>query len=231
MHVRDIRTSDWLAERSPRVGRALLFSCGLLVLGAVNANGTTVDLSLLPVETLALPGDTVVLELQASGLGDFAPDSIGDFDLDINFDPDKLTLTGFELGPFLGDIALNQAVDFSLGEVVPGTLNLAEVSLLEPDSDTCIFCVPPFLDDIQPGSFTLATLDFEVGPLGPRQSTFVTIGTINALGDGFGLPLEVGQLSGAEIMNPIPEPQAMALFAIGALLVQMVARRRDARAG
>jgi hypothetical protein len=46
-------------------------------------------------------------------------------DTDIDFDPARLTLTGFTLANGLGDVSSREALDFGQGLVVPGLLNLA----------------------------------------------------------------------------------------------------------
>lgn len=191
-----------------------VFGVALLTLAATPA--PAVVLSLVPASQTAMPSDSVSLDLVISGLGDFAPDSLGDFDIDIGYDPVALSLTGFSLGPFLGDIGLGEAADFSFGDL-GGVVNLAEVSLLEPDVATCIFCAVPFLDDIQPDSFALATLEFMVDVLPAGTNTIVSIDTVNALGDGFGLPLTLDGTADAVIRNPVgvPEPSTLALLVIG----------------
>jgi hypothetical protein len=92
----------------------------------------------------------------------------------LGFDPGALSFLGYDLGSFLGDLGLVEAVDYSWGDVGGGTVNLAEVSLL--DAASCVSCIPPYLDDIQPDTFVLATLDFLVDTLPPGTSTDVFVG-------------------------------------------------------
>ena len=131
------------------------------------------------------------------------------------FDPGALSFQGYGLGSFLGDLGLVEALDFSLADLGGGTVNLAEVSLLEPDAASCIFCIPPYLDEIQPDTFVLATLDFLVDTLPPGTSTDVFIDTVYALGDGFGEPLSLDSTADAVIRNPaavsVPEPATLTL--------------------
>lgn len=127
---------------------------GLLLLGLVNQAGA-VTLSLSPASQTAANSDTVFLDLVVSGLGNFAPASLGDFDVDIGYDTAVLSFQSYSLGVLLGDVGLGEALDASLGDTF-GSVNIAELSLLEPDLATCFFCVAPYLDDLQPDSFTLA---------------------------------------------------------------------------
>ena len=144
-----------------------------------------------------------------------------------------LSLAGFSLGPFLGDPGLGEAVDLSLGEVFPGLLNVLEISLLEADAVSCVFCVAPYLDDIQPGSFTLATFNFDVLDLEPGDSTLVFIDSVLALGDGFGVPLALDGTDGALLVNPaisVSAPPAALLLLAGLSGLGWKQRRLSARA-
>jgi hypothetical protein len=154
-------------------------------------------------------GVSTSVDLVISGLGDFAPDSLGQFELDISYDPSILQFTTYELGPFLGDLNLGEAIDGSLVEIAPGSINLFELSLLEADLSTCIFCIPPFLDDIQPGSFSLASLNFETLAVG-RSPLDISIITLS---NGFGDPLTAAVQPGS--ISPVPEPTTILLLASG----------------
>ena len=198
----------------------VIYALILLVL----ANHTAaVTLSLQPVSQTAMPGDTVTLDLVIDGLGDFAPDSLGAFDIDIAYDTSVLTFIDYTLGPGLGAL-LTEALDFSLGDS-GGTVNIAELSLLENDDVSSYFCIPPYLDEIQPGSFTLASLDFTVDVLDPGASTIVAIDTVNALGDGFGHALTVESTTDA-VISAIPVPAAIWLFGSGLIGFIALARRQ-----
>jgi len=165
-------------------------------------------LSFTPAAVSVLPGDTVFLDVMISGLGGSV---VGDFDLDVGFNPAALTLAGFVPGNSLGVISIGEALDFSLGLTAPGSLNIAVVSTLPAAS----------LAAIQTGPFSLATLEFTVGAL--SGSTLVQISSVNALGDGVGFPLPVDALETATITGPtgpvvVPEPGSwmLALAGLGA---------------
>jgi hypothetical protein len=187
----------------------------VLLLGAVQSPADSVGLRLMPATTFAGPGDVVSLGLFIDGLGAANSPSLGDFDIDIAFDPLARGFVGYELGTFLGDFDSGEALDFSDGNLGNGVINLAVTSLLETDEQSCMICIEPYLDAIQPDSFLLSTLDFAVLNLPPGASTVLSINAVNALGDGFGEPLTVGSTSDAVITNPavIPLPASLWLFA------------------
>ena len=193
--------------------RILHAICALLLVASA---ADAVVLELDPSALVVSPGDSVSLDLVASGLGGAA---VGDFDVDIDFDPARLTLTGFTLASGLGDISTGEAIDFSLGLVVPGLLNLAVVSTL---SEAALLAV-------QSDPLTLATLTFDVGPLAAGTSTTVAV-AVNALGDAAGVPLDPA-LGDATLRVPggiVPGPGTFWLLA-SALLVSGVMRRRIGR--
>lgn len=219
------KEEDKPMKNSFKKSLAGVFCAAVLGLTAIPASAAF--LSLQPTIQSAVPTDSISLSLVISGLNAGGPDSLGDFDIDIGFDSGALSFQGYSLGASLGDIGLFEALDFSLGNLGGGKINLAEVSLLEADAGSCIFCSGPYLDDIQSDSFILATLDFTVDVLAVGSSTAVFFDSVFALGDGFGNELSVSGLTNAVINNPmvsVPEPTTLALMALG--IISVTRRRR-----
>ncbi len=209
--------------------KKLLFAIGgLLTLGLVS-QANAVMLSLLPASQTASSGDTVSLDLVIDGLGDFSASSLGDFDINISYDMAILSFQSYSLGSMLGDELLGEAIDFSLGDIGSGQVNIAELSLLDPDPFSGPSFIGPYLDDIQPGSFSLATLEFHVDSLVPGSLTTVSIASVNVLGDGFGLPLILDSTSDAVIGSPIasvPEPSSLILMGLGLAGIGFIRKRK-----
>jgi hypothetical protein len=198
--------------------KALLSTLLYLCLSTITLQAGAVSLSLQPATQTASPGDSVSLDLVIDGLGDYAPDSVGTFYLDIHFDPTALSFEGYTLGPYLGDLLSGEASDVSYG-LLGDYVQIFEESNLSGVE----------LDVLQPGSFTLASLDFSVDVLALGDSTTVSIGTIWGLSDGnHDQQLEVDGTNVAVIGNPaasVAEPGTLLLINLGLLGLLAVRKR------
>ncbi len=151
-------------------------------------------------------GESLSLDLLVSGLGAFAPDSLGAFDVDVGFDDTVLAFTGYTLGGFLGDISLLEAIDVS-GGASGGVVDLAQVSLLAAAS----------LDALQPGEFILATLTFDVIDLAAGAATVLSLlpDAILADADGVRLPATAGNPVTIVGRTPVPVSGTLLLMLAG----------------
>lgn len=206
---------------------SLLSLCAAALFATANTSAHAVALAFQPASQSVAPGDVVVLDLVASGFEDsfvapFRFLALGDYDLDIAFDPAALRLDGYTLSDALGDFGLGDALDFSLGEVASGLLNLAVVSLIPPLQ----------LLNTQPDAFALASLAFTVQALSPGASTAVEVDAINAFGGHTGGALAIDTVAGAVLERPgavgaVPEPTGLMLVGLG--LASLIAVGRAGR--
>lgn len=173
-----------------------------------------VTLSLQPDNQSVTGGASFSVDLLVSGLGDTEAPALGDFEVDIVLDPSALSFSGYALGAMLGEVSLLESLDVSFGEVAPGRINLAQVSLL-PIAE---------LEALQTASFVLATLTFSASGLLPGESTAIDIASVLALGDAAGNPLAVDSLGGATV-SAVPLPAAIWLLGAGLLSLALGRQR------
>ncbi|MGH9324677.1 MAG: PEP-CTERM sorting domain-containing protein [Vicinamibacteria bacterium] len=184
--------------------RLTLFALAALLTSIHPAEALVISFD--PAFATVLPEDSVFVDVVVSDLGAAA---LGDFDFDVAFDPALVSLSDFTLGSSLGDVGLGEALDFSLGLVAPGLLNVALVSTLT-EAELLSFQLP---------SFSLLTLELAIGGILPGGSTEVTIAQVNAIGDGTGAPLDVDSLGSGVLsrrtVSTTPEPGSLFLLALG----------------
>ncbi len=175
--------------------------CALSLATCFSSGAGAATLMLEPAATTVATGDSFTLDLVVSGLGAGVGPSLGNFEVDIAFDPGALSFDGYAFGPLLGDVAAFEALDVGFGEFTPGVVNIALVSLLTAGE----------LIAIQPDTFVLATLAFTASGLAPGSSTAIDIAAVFALGDSGGSPVPVDGVSGA-LISAVPLPAAIWLF-------------------
>ena len=173
-----------------------------------------ISLGFSPTDQAVGVGSSVDVDLVISGLGDFMPDSLGVFDLDVLYDSAILGLTNVAFGdPGLGDqLDLFGFGSFTGVGAVAGGTNLFEIS----------FDSPLDLDTLQPGSFTLARLTFDVLAQGKSPLDLANV----LLGDAGGNPLSATVTPGS--IAGIPEPGTITLFLMGGLALGFAVRRTAA---
>jgi hypothetical protein len=169
-----------------KVVNRLILAVSFMFASMANAN---IILSLDPSTQNSTSGGNVSVTVMVDGLGDLVPLSLASFDFNLEYDVSILSFTGYTLFDGLGDVGL-EADDFSLGEVVAGSINIAELSYLFNFE----------LWDSQPGSFALVELFFSVDAVGTSAISFGT----TEFGDVNGDAINVTQVNNASITVPTP---------------------------
>ena len=176
-------------------------------------------LSLVPHSQTVDVGDTVVVDVTVSGLGNFAASAIGTFDIELGFDD---SIIGFDAGgSSLGDPILGDLVDLSgfanflgppfagIDDLGGGTVELFELSF-DDEAD---------LIAAQPSGFVLGTLSFTALSAGTTDLSF----PFALLGDEFGIGLDVDLAPGS--ITVVPAPAAALLGLLGLAIVGTIRRR------
>jgi len=161
----------------------------------------------------ATTGDSISLNLVVSGLG---ADSLGAFDISVGFDSSALSFTSYSLGNYLGNVNLLEAIDGSVGNT-GSAVNVAEVSLLSAFD----------LDTLQPGSFTLATLNFNVINLAAGTVTQLSVLAGPVLGNALGSQIAVTGL-GSTSVGTVPIPGTLLLLTASTFGWLTLKRRQSA---
>ena len=216
--------------------KKVLFSGLLLGVFLYCGSALAVSFSIDTVRSIGSDGKSIIgvaSIIKIAGLGDRTAPSLGAFDLNFMYDPNILDLQFVQLGPGgLGDP--DQRVVFfespsrapvlgagesiaDASEVSQGQINIFNISLLESDAATCIFCIGPFLDDLQSSEFILTALSFDVKP---DVFTTTALGlSVNSLSDGFGnvLTPDASGVTTFVSTAPIPEPSTILLLGSGVI--------------
>ena len=180
---------------------------------ALPATAFTIEFN--PASQSLSAGSALVVDLVVSGLVDNATPSLGTFDLDVSFDSSVLNFSGATFGDQLN---LSSLGDVSAVTPGTGTVNLFELSL-ESAND---------LDNLQAGSFTLATLSFNAIAEGTSSLKL----TLNALGDSLGDPLTATVAGGSVIVQSIatvPVPPALPMLLASLLVIGTMSSSRQKR--
>ncbi len=202
--------------------KIMLIGFSLFVLGSQASFASMVFLDYVPASQTFSPFSPGSVSIQVSGLGDKQPPSLGDYDLNLNYNPAVLTPTSFVFGdPVQGDqLALNGGSPYNASNfTTPGSANIQELSFNSANT----------LDTQQAGTFLLGTLFFTTGaPGGATPLTF----TINAFGDSQGADLPVTLDTGSITVSgvaSVPEPSSVFLTLAGFTLLAIPVYRSRRR--
>ena len=192
--------------KTPKTFLASLLSCWTLMAMTTSVQATSL---------VFMPNHPTVEVGQTQNMGIWIQDmeegtDLGAFDFTVQYNPNILSFISYSLGPNLGDLSIDDAFDVSSGEIVSGSVNLAEFSFLWDLSG-------------QQDSFYLGTLNFNAIAPGTTALSFSDI----SMGDYYGNPLTMDTLSGkVSVAAPVPEPSTSLLFILGLLGFSVKFRNR-----
>jgi len=189
------RTSRWISRAGRLAPAAALLATALLAAPGA-ARALTLSLS-------ATSGSDVTVTVTVSGVESLAEPSLGAYDLDLTFDDSVLAFSDVDFGPFLG----GPADSFQSFGVAGDVVDFAEVSLVFPNV---------LLQDLQPDTFVLATLTFDVLVTEETLTSVALSQTV--VSDGGGAAVVVDPVSAVELQAAIPEASGVHVFSLGLLL-------------
>lgn len=189
-----------------------------LIVFALSSHASAAAITLGTASTVGV-GETTVVDLLISDLGDGLPPSLGAYDLTVTFDAGLLQ---FVSGTF-GDPVLGNQLDLAgFGSVSALTPGLGSIDLFELSLDPA-----SLLDSTQAGTFVLAQLTL----VGISEGTSPLGIIINALSDADGSPLAAvatgGSLGVISAPGPVPEPATLIYFGTGAAALTILRYRRN----
>jgi len=204
----------------------ILLSTVMLVASNIHA---AITISLDANKPALIAPDNVVVDINRSALQSAGTDVLlGAWEMDFIYDPivfDFLPIPPAGFGTSLGDVFLGEAISLAQPVTTPGIFHVGVLSLLEADAATCIFCLPPFLEDLQSDSFTLATVGLSL----PAGSKFLGTSAFSmnnvVLSDALGNEIFADSLVDGSV-QVVPVPGALILMISGLIGIGAVGRRK-----
>jgi len=176
----------------------------LLTLGmcfSFNANAISIDL--IANQAAVNVGDNLDVQVRISGLTNANAPSLGDYDLNFNYDASLFNFTGINWG----DASLDNQLDLNgFGSLQDIGSGLGWLRVFEASVDDALD-----LELLQAGEFTLFSVVLNAAAIG--SSTFSL--TANALGDAYGNDVFIDTINDAQVTVgsvSVPEPSSLLLL-------------------
>jgi hypothetical protein len=183
----------------------------LLTIGmcfSFNANAVSIDL--IANQTAVNVGDNLEVQVRISGLNDVSAPSLGDYDVNFNYDTSLFNFSSI----VWGDSALGNQLDLSgFGSLQDVSSGLGWLRVFEASVDDTLD-----LELLQAGEFTLFSVLLNATAIGSGNFSL----TNNAIGDAYGNDVSIDTITGTTVdvgSVSVPEPSSMLLLLLGMLAI------------
>jgi len=189
----------------------------LLTLGicfSFNANAISIDL--IANHAAVNVGDNLEVQVRISGLTDASAPSLGDYDVNFNYDASLFNFTGINWG----DASLGNQLDLNgFGSLQDIGSGLGWLRVFETSVDDALD-----LESLQAGEFTLFSVVLNAAAIGSGNFSL----TSNAIGDAYGNDILIDIITGTtvDVGNiSVPEPSSLLLLLLGILAIGVLRSR------
>lgn len=186
----------------------------LLTIGmcfSFNANAVNIDL--IANQAVVNVGDNLEVQVRISDLNDVSAPSLGDYDVNFNYDTSLFNFSSI----VWGDSTLGNQLDLSgFGSLQDVSSGLGWLRVLEASVDGALD-----LELLQAGEFTLFSV--LLNATGNGNGTFSL--TTNAIGDVYGNELLINTITGTTVdvgSVSVPEPSSLLLLLLGVLAITLL---------
>jgi hypothetical protein len=167
------------------------------------AQGAVLEMFLPAVQSVQVGGQFQV-QIQVSGLGDLVAPALYGYDIGVAFEPSAIALKSVAFG----DPALGDQLGLLVSPITSFDSSHSGLVFLHEEQGAPV----TGLEDMQLGSFVLATLTFEATSPGTSNLGVVSAALID--GQGSEIPLDFGPPA-ASVTAAVPEPSLLVLLVLG----------------
>jgi hypothetical protein len=186
----------------------------LLTLGmcfSLNTNAISIDL--IANQTAVNVGDSLEVQVRVSGLNDAGAPSLGDYDVNFNYDSSLFNFSSIAWG----DSILGNQLDLSgFGSLQDVSSGLGWLRVFELSVDEALD-----LELLQAGEFTLFSVQLNAAAIGNGIFSLSS----NAFGDAYGSDMLIDTINGTSVSVgnvSVPEPSSLLLLLLGIVAIAVL---------
>ena len=190
-----------------------LFASFLALGLSLSLNANAISINLIANQTAVNVGDNLEVQVRISGLNDASAPSLGDYDVNFNYDASLFNLSSI----VWGDSILGNQLDLSgFGSLQDVSSELDWLRAFELSFDNALD-----LESLQAGEFTLFSVLLNAAVIGSGSFSLTT----NALGDAYGNGLFIDAITGTTVdvgSVSVPEPSSLLLLLLGIVAIAVL---------